>query len=550
MFSYVNLVNNDIKIEENLEKLRQKRCDSHSKYKASYFCTNFSCLKNSTSFLCEFCYNNHSTNHLKQKEIQSVEDLFSTKRLTQMKEDCKIDSSHEDKINKVLQDLDHIFKTLKINLCNIINKECKKIKVHIKQKFSIDNEYIMKILKKHEQVLLDVFNKDEIMNDFNLIINPYLESFNKVSETFRWQIEMVENYDKNIDLLAKNLPKINQKHKDLADIVQKKISKFDALYDNIKLVNPIQSIKSNEILLQKLKNCKIDKNIPRLHTDTINKIISYDSNRKFITCSYDKTIIIRNSEDNTAIRTLTGHKDIVRDVLLLSDGRLASSSQDKTIKIWNLTNGNCEQMLIGHSHWVCCLLELPNSILLSGSYDSSIGIWDISQKDLKELQFYQQIKRDKQSCAFCMTLINVNELAVSSSNNINIYSLDKKSFIIIKTLIGHTGWVDDIKPMNNSKDLLLSCSDDKDCRLWSISQENCLKIFKGHSNRIWTMQILSEKTFVSASAEILFWNIDSAEAIHSIKPDESGDIIHSLLKNVKNELVFAGQHDFIGLIKI
>ena len=64
------------------------------------------------------------------------------------------------------------------------------------------------------------------------------------------------------------------------------------------------------------------------------------------------------------------------------------------------------------------------------------------------------------------------------------------------------------------------------------------------------MQILSEKIFVSVSAEILFWNIDNTEAIHSIKPDQSGEIILSLLKNNINELVFAGEHDFIGLIKL
>ena len=34
------------------------------------------------------------------------------------------------------------------------------------------------------------------------------------------------------------------------------------------------------------------------------------------------------------------------------------------------------------------------------------------------------------------------------------------------------------------------------------------------------MQILSEKIFVPASAEILLWNIDSTEAIHSIKADQ------------------------------
>ena len=65
------------------------------------------------------------------------------------------------------------------------------------------------------------------------------------------------------------------------------------------------------------------------------------------------------------------------------------------------------------------------------------------------------------------------------------------------------------------------------------------------------MQILSEKIFVSGSEEILFWNIDSTEAIHSIKPDDQpGKTINSMIKNDRNELVFVGQHSFIGLIKL
>ena len=319
------------------------------------------------------------------------------------------------------------------------------------------------------------------------------------------------------------------------------------------LPEQINSPLLNSLLLDKIKNVKMNKQIPRLHTDAIYKIISYDKNTKYITCSNDKTIIIRNCEDNTIIRTLIDHKDAVRDILLLSDGRLASSSQDNTIKIWNLTNGNCEQTLIGHFDYVYCLLELPNSILLSGSLDSSIGIWDISQQNQKELQFYHQVRNKKQLETFCMELINVNELAVSSYKDINIYLFDNitnKSFHITKTLKGHRNWVKDIKVMNNSKDLLVSCSADENCLLWSISHGNCLNAFKGHNDWIWSMVVLSDKIFVSASEEIIFWNIHRSEAIHSIKPDQSKSIIFSLLKNDRNELVFAGTHDFIGLIKI
>ena len=598
MIGFIGLVDSEIKIQENLEKIRQKRCDSHSKYKASHFCTNISCVKNSTSFLCELCLKNHSKNHFNCQEIKTVDEIFSTKRLTQIKEDFKIDSSHTDKISQVLKDIDEKFGKLKVNINKIVDEECDKAKALIKQKYSEDNEPIMKIVKEHEQLLLNLFAKDEIMNNFELTINPYLQSFAKISEAFLIQMEIGENRDKNIDLFLDNFAKSNEKHKDIVDFVQQKISNFDDLYDNLELKDQKQSANFDEILIKKLQTditstIKIDKKIHRLHTDIINKMISYENNTKYITCSADKTIIIRNCEDNTVIRTLIGHQGSVCDILLLPNKRLASSSGDKTIKIWNLTNGNCEQTLIGHSNTIHCLSELTNSILLSGSSDSSIGLWDISQMDIKELQFYHQVKNTKQSYAYCMSLINENELAVSSSNDINIYLFDNvtnKSFDIIKTLKGHTDLVKDIKLIKNSQNLLVSLSNDKNIRLWNISQGNCLRIF-GDSPlipqvmpptylggvgsifnpqptvlyqcpqptvlyqcpqppTIHSIQILSDKIFLSKSKEINFWDINSTKSIRSIQPDKSGNIISSVIMNNENELIFAGGHAFIGLIKI
>ena len=106
------------------------------------------------------------------------------KRFTEMKEDSKIDPAYQEKINLILQDLDQIFGKLKENLCNIIDRVCKKEKANIQQTFSLDNEYIMEVFKKHEKVLFDLFTKDIIITNFNIMINPSIESFNKVSEIF------------------------------------------------------------------------------------------------------------------------------------------------------------------------------------------------------------------------------------------------------------------------------------------------------------------------------------------------------------------------------
>ena len=87
----------------------------------------------------------------------------------------------------------------------------------------------MKIVNAHEKVLLYLFTKDEIMNGFELAINPYLESIAKLSEVFRTQIEMVENRYENIKLFSKDFSKINEKNEDLVDFVRQKILNSDEL---------------------------------------------------------------------------------------------------------------------------------------------------------------------------------------------------------------------------------------------------------------------------------------------------------------------------------
>ena len=54
MFNDRNLVDDEEKIKEDLEKIRQKRCDNHNKYKASHFSTNLLCIKIQQAFYVDF----------------------------------------------------------------------------------------------------------------------------------------------------------------------------------------------------------------------------------------------------------------------------------------------------------------------------------------------------------------------------------------------------------------------------------------------------------------------------------------------------------------
>jgi len=76
-----------------------------------------------------------------------------------------------------------------------------------------------------------------------------------------------------------------------------------------------------------------------------------------------------NTPDEGAIlvKILKGHSLLIKDLILLSNGNLASCSYDETIRIWGTTKDNfkCLHILKGHTDKVNVLYELPNKILIS-----------------------------------------------------------------------------------------------------------------------------------------------------------------------------------------
>ncbi len=121
------------------------------------------------------------------------------------------------------------------------------------------------------------------------------------------------------------------------------------------------------------------------HTGLVRSLLELGDGR-LASGSWDKTIIIwKKGPDGkfTQEQVLRGHEDSVSSLLELGDGRLASGSGDETIIIWKKgPDGKFtqEQVLRGHKEEVYFLLELRDGRLASGSRDKTIRIWDITPK--------------------------------------------------------------------------------------------------------------------------------------------------------------------------
>ena len=81
-----------------------------------------------------------------------------------------------------------------------------------------------------------------------------------------------------------------------------------------------------------------------MHTKIITSVVFYNNNENFATASGDHTIKIWKNEPTSGkcIKTLSGHQSEINDMIMLSNGKIATCSYDMTIRIWNISNSTCE----------------------------------------------------------------------------------------------------------------------------------------------------------------------------------------------------------------
>ena len=254
---------------------------------------------------------------------------------------------------------------------------------------------------------------------------------------------------------------------------------------------------------------------------------------RFATSLSNGSIIIYNDKTYKPDLVIQAHDNNVYCLLQLSSGILASCSGDATIKMHNIKCNNYQllQTLNYHKDCVCKIIEINNKNLISCSWDSSIIIYskDNNNKYTKDYQIATNGE------CYCLIQTKENEICYDQkktffNHSICFYDLlGKKVIKVINDLNIIT-----VNTFNMiAKDLLLIAGEDK-LSIINVNQYNLIRIVDVPGSSIIFLSFILNRNFFLTSdfnRNLKQWKLegDNIELI-STKENAQREPICSMVK--------------------
>lgn len=210
----------------------------------------------------------------------------------------------------------------------------------------------------------------------------------------------------------------------------------------------------------------------------------------------------------------------------LSSPKLASVSCDKSIKFYELNKGKSVHTINnGHLRSIRCLLYLQKTAeLVTGGdrLDNSIKIWSLSHSNFAKCN---QKLNGHTSGVNCLLLIQETYCLVSGSQDSQIIIWDLKTGQILATLLGHTGWIQNLLYLPETDTLLstdLYGTDYDQIMIWDLNNGKCLKSYINQRDRSEScITLLSDSIIASGIGKSVFlWSLNEEKVLNTLEGHE------------------------------
>lgn len=253
------------------------------------------------------------------------------------------------------------------------------------------------------------------------------------------------------------------------------------------------------------------------HGNDVKGIAMTPSEDTIVSASDDKTVKIWDLKTGELLHTLKGHDDEVESVAVDSHVRglnlIASVSRDKTIRIWD-TKGTAIRTLSGHKSRIYDVVFQPNaSAIASGSRDRTIKLWKLDNDIVTP--FYGHTSR-----VYAVQFSPNNQIVASAGRDRTV-RLWSRQGELLKVLGTHDAEIEKVVFSDDGK-LVVTASWDGTVKVWKISGE-LVTTFTGHSEEVYGVDFSPDGTMVaslSADRTMKLWDLDGKE-LQSININES-----------------------------
>jgi WD40 repeat protein len=222
------------------------------------------------------------------------------------------------------------------------------------------------------------------------------------------------------------------------------------------------------------------------------------------------------SPKTALLRTITGHSQYIRALVIMSDGKMAvSGSDDGTLRVWNIETGENLRTLQEQSGSVDALAFMPNTKqVLAAVRDGSLKIWDLSTGNILHSW---QTHHTRSINAIAIT--PNAQLAVSVSNDGTLRVWDLISRELIEILQEHTNWVQTVTITPNGN-YVISGGADNILQVWDLQSSAQPLTLRGHQH--WVRAVIAtpdSQKVISGSVDhtLKIWDLESGEILHSLQ---------------------------------
>ena len=278
------------------------------------------------------------------------------------------------------------------------------------------------------------------------------------------------------------------------------------------------------------------------HKDYI-KCLSILKDGRLVSGSNDKSIIIYNKKTYQPDLIIKEHNGYINYLTTISSGILASCSDDETIKLFNIKDNKYEILhtLNYHTNSVFKIIELKNKSLVSCSFDKSI----IFYKKDNNNNYIKDYKLNLNNYCYSVFQINDNEICYSESViSIYFYDLFHKQIISKLNNIILNGYINEGFIMIN-KELLLIPGINR-VSILNIKNYKLIRIIDfPNFNSIIGICMLNKNILLTGDEKgiIREWKIEGDNLILiSLKENAHSDLIYSLI-NIGDGHIASGSFD-------